>query len=119
MLYNLFDWPTRAHAKLVVLGVANTMDLPERMLPRVCSRLGLRRISFAPYRHEQVPVSEVDLFYSYTRSLFPFHQISYDIIATNRYASVSRSLFTPPITRSLFPLYQVSFDTHATNSCRQ
>jgi origin recognition complex subunit 1 len=54
VLYNLFDWPTRAHAKLVVLGVANTMDLPERMLPRVCSRLGLRRISFAPYRHEQV-----------------------------------------------------------------
>jgi len=44
----------RAHARLVVLGVANTMDLPDRFLPRVCSRLGLRRISFAPYRHEQL-----------------------------------------------------------------
>ena len=54
MLYNLFEWPTRANARLVVLGVANTMDLPERMLPRVCSRLGLRRISFAPYDHTQL-----------------------------------------------------------------
>ena len=42
VLYNLFDWPTRKHAKLVVLAIANTMDLPERFLPRVNSRLGKR-----------------------------------------------------------------------------
>ena len=40
VLYNLFDWPTRQQAKLVVLVVANTMDLPERiMMNRVASRL--------------------------------------------------------------------------------
>ena len=40
ILYNLFDWPTRPQAKLVVLAVANTMDLPERiMMNRVSSRL--------------------------------------------------------------------------------
>ena len=40
VLYNLFDWPTRPQAKLVVLAVANTMDLPERiMMNRVASRL--------------------------------------------------------------------------------
>ena len=33
VLYNLFDWPTRRHARLVVVGIANTMDLPERLLP--------------------------------------------------------------------------------------
>ena len=28
VLYNIFDWPFSAHAKLVVLAIANTMDLP-------------------------------------------------------------------------------------------
>lgn len=35
-------------------GIANTMDLPERMLPRIASRLGLHRISFGPYSHTQL-----------------------------------------------------------------
>lgn len=40
VMYNIFDWPTRPHAKLIVLAIANTMDLPERiMLNRVASRL--------------------------------------------------------------------------------
>lgn len=34
VLYNLFDWPTRKNSQLVVVGIANTMDLPERLLPR-------------------------------------------------------------------------------------
>ena len=39
VLYNLFDWPTRRHARLVVVGIANTMDLPERLLPRIHRRV--------------------------------------------------------------------------------
>ncbi|MED6259719.1 hypothetical protein ATANTOWER_029207, partial [Ataeniobius toweri] len=40
VMYNLFDWPTHRHARLVVLTIANTMDLPERiMINRVTSRL--------------------------------------------------------------------------------
>lgn len=39
-MYNLFDWPSQRHARLVVLAVANTMDLPERiMMKRVASRI--------------------------------------------------------------------------------
>jgi origin recognition complex subunit 1 len=46
--------PTRPHSRLVVIGIANTMDLPERMLPRIASRLGLQRIHFAPYTIDQL-----------------------------------------------------------------
>ena len=39
-MYNLFDWPTRRNARLVVLAIANTTDLPEKnMKNRVASRL--------------------------------------------------------------------------------
>ena len=40
IMYNIFDWPTRPGACVTVLAVANTMDLPERvMMNRVASRL--------------------------------------------------------------------------------
>ncbi|XP_051027399.1 origin recognition complex subunit 1 [Acomys russatus] len=55
VMYNLFDWPTHKGARLVVLTIANTMDLPERiMMSRVSSRLGLTRMSFQPYSHSQL-----------------------------------------------------------------
>uniref|UniRef100_A0A3Q0QWB9 Origin recognition complex subunit 1 n=1 Tax=Amphilophus citrinellus TaxID=61819 RepID=A0A3Q0QWB9_AMPCI len=55
VLYNLFEWPTRRHTRLVVLTIANTMDLPERiMINRVASRLGLTRMSFQPYTFRQL-----------------------------------------------------------------
>ncbi|XP_029474065.1 origin recognition complex subunit 1 [Rhinatrema bivittatum] len=55
VMYNLFDWPTHKQAKLIVLTIANTMDLPERiMMNRVASRLGLTRMSFQPYSYKQL-----------------------------------------------------------------
>ncbi|CAN9501505.1 unnamed protein product [Ophioblennius macclurei] len=55
VMYNLFDWPTRSHAHLIVVAIANTMDLPERVLiNRVASRLGLTRMSFQPYSFRQL-----------------------------------------------------------------
>nr|CDS19719.1 origin recognition complex subunit 1 A [Echinococcus granulosus] len=66
VLYALFDWTCRSSVGvgdrkrcgrriLIVLAVANTMDLPERVLHhRVASRLGLNRLAFAPYSHEQL-----------------------------------------------------------------
>lgn len=54
VLYNLFDWPMRAGSNLAVIGVANTMDLPERLLPRIASRLGQRRVQFMPYNKQQI-----------------------------------------------------------------
>lgn len=32
VVYNLLNWPTLDSAKLVVITIANTMDLPERVL---------------------------------------------------------------------------------------
>lgn len=40
VVYNLLDWPTKSASRLIVLAIANTMDLPERLLMgRVTSRL--------------------------------------------------------------------------------
>ncbi|GAA6050067.1 hypothetical protein JCM3770_001353 [Rhodotorula araucariae] len=50
VLYNFFNWPHVAHSRLVVVAVANTMDLPERELSgKIRSRLGTNRIPFQPY----------------------------------------------------------------------
>ncbi|KAF1795327.1 P-loop containing nucleoside triphosphate hydrolase [Phytophthora cactorum] len=39
VLYNLLEWQTSASAKLVLVGIANTMDLPERLPTKIRSRL--------------------------------------------------------------------------------
>mmetsp|Transcript_16965 Transcript_16965/g.36912 ORF Transcript_16965/g.36912 Transcript_16965/m.36912 type:complete len:360 (-) Transcript_16965:1753-2832(-) len=54
VLYNLFDWPTRRNSKLVVIGIANTMNLPERLLPRIASRIGMGRVVFKSYTSKQI-----------------------------------------------------------------
>lgn len=35
-------------------GIANTMDLPEKLLPRISSRMGIQRLCFAPYNYMQL-----------------------------------------------------------------
>lgn len=57
VVYNLFDWPQLQNSSLIVVGIANTMDLPERLSNRVRSRMGgdqTNRMIFQPYTHEQV-----------------------------------------------------------------
>ncbi|CRK31312.1 hypothetical protein BN1708_015926 [Verticillium longisporum] len=55
VMYNFFNWPALRHSRLIVLAVANTMDLPERTLSnKINSRLGLTRITFPGYNHEQL-----------------------------------------------------------------
>lgn len=50
VIYNMFHWPNLPGSNLIVIAVANTMDLPERTLqPKVASRLGMTRIPFMPY----------------------------------------------------------------------
>lgn len=57
VLYNFFDWPTHANSKLIVIAVANTMDLPERVFSnKISSRLGLRRISFRGYTEDELGI---------------------------------------------------------------
>jgi origin recognition complex subunit 1 len=55
VMYNFFNWPALRHSRLIVLAVANTMDLPERTLSnKISSRLGLTRITFSGYTHNQL-----------------------------------------------------------------
>ena len=55
VVYNFFDWPNLPYSRLIVVAIANTMDLPERMLTnKVSSRLGLARIAFRPYDFRQL-----------------------------------------------------------------
>lgn len=54
VLYNILDWPTKPNSKLIVIGIANTMDLPEKLLPRISSRLGMQRLCFGPYNYQQL-----------------------------------------------------------------
>lgn len=53
VLYRILDWPQRS--KIIVLAIANTFDLPERVMQRrVQSRLGLSRETFSPYTFNQL-----------------------------------------------------------------
>ena len=55
VMYNFFQWPNMPNTRLIVIAVANTMDLPERTLAhKVSSRLGLTRIAFAAYTRPQL-----------------------------------------------------------------
>jgi origin recognition complex subunit 1 len=54
VLYNFFDWPKRAaeldHGRrLVVIGISNTLNLTEQLLPSVRSRVGSERCTFKAY----------------------------------------------------------------------
>mmetsp|Transcript_6266 Transcript_6266/g.8789 ORF Transcript_6266/g.8789 Transcript_6266/m.8789 type:complete len:441 (+) Transcript_6266:123-1445(+) len=70
ILYNLFDWPTRKFSNLAVIGVANTMDLPERLEPKVRSRLGARRLVFKPYTFSDITQILQDRLTHYCSHLF-------------------------------------------------
>ena len=35
-------------------GIANTMDLPEKLFPRISSRMGIQRLCFGPYNYRQL-----------------------------------------------------------------
>ena len=58
VLYNLFDWPNRGFssdstAQLVVIGISNTLNLPERLHTRLQSRIGSERCMYASYRTDE------------------------------------------------------------------
>jgi len=54
VLYRVFAWLSLPRPRLVVVAISNTMDLPERLLPRVASRFGIVRVDFMPYRRDQI-----------------------------------------------------------------
>jgi origin recognition complex subunit 1 len=54
VLYNIFEWPHQRNAQLVIIGIANTLDLPQRLMARISSRMGSRNLIFAPYNSQDI-----------------------------------------------------------------
>ena len=41
VLYNLFNWPTLPHSRLIVVAIANTMNLADMLPNKIQSRVGI------------------------------------------------------------------------------
>ncbi|XP_077020590.1 cell division control protein 6 homolog [Tamandua tetradactyla] len=56
VLYTLFEWPWLSNSRLVLIGIANTLDLTDRILPRLQAREKCkpRLLNFPPYTRNQI-----------------------------------------------------------------
>lgn len=65
VLYNLFNWPTLPNSRLIVIAIANTMNLADMLPNKIQSRVGiylleiylikgLTRVNFEPYTTTQL-----------------------------------------------------------------
>ncbi|XP_036889398.1 cell division control protein 6 homolog [Sturnira hondurensis] len=56
VLYTLFEWPWLNDSRLVLIGVANTLDLTDRILPRLQAREKCKPqlLNFPPYTKNQI-----------------------------------------------------------------
>lgn len=55
LLYNLFEWSMAAKSRLILIGIANALDLTDRLLPRLKSRsLKPKLLPFMPYSAGQI-----------------------------------------------------------------
>ena len=56
VLYSIFSWPTLPRSRLALIAIANTLDLTDRLLPRLQTRLDCQpqHLSFSPYSPEQL-----------------------------------------------------------------
>ncbi|XP_068930324.1 cell division control protein 6 homolog [Petaurus breviceps papuanus] len=56
VLYTLFEWPWLRNSRLVLIGIANSLDLTDRILPRLQARAKCRPqlVNFPPYTKEQI-----------------------------------------------------------------
>lgn len=56
VLYTLFEWPSKFTEHIVLVGIANALDLTDRILPRLQAYATLKPqlIHFAPYNKDQI-----------------------------------------------------------------
>nr|XP_022911609.1 cell division control protein 6 homolog [Onthophagus taurus] len=56
ILYTIFEWPSKENSRTVLIGIANALDLTDRILPRLHSRCSLKPqlMHFAPYSKQQI-----------------------------------------------------------------
>jgi cell division control protein 6 len=55
-LYKIFEWPFLSKSKLTLIGIANSLDFTERMLPRLELKPDCKPIiiNFTPYSKEDM-----------------------------------------------------------------
>lgn len=60
ILYSIFEWPAMKNSKIVLIGIANALDLTDRMLTRLNTKCELKPklMHFAPYNKQQI----IDIF---------------------------------------------------------
>ncbi|XP_020377331.2 cell division control protein 6 homolog [Rhincodon typus] len=56
VLYTLFEWPCLINSRLLLIGIANALDLTDRILPRLQARPKCKPqlLNFLPYTREQL-----------------------------------------------------------------
>jgi len=50
----VFNWPSTFKGKVIVIGIANSLDLTERLLPKLNPNIKLEAITFPPYTKSQL-----------------------------------------------------------------
>ena len=55
-LYNIFEWPYLTNSKLILIGIANSLDFNDRFLPRLELKPEWkpRIVKFMPYSREAI-----------------------------------------------------------------
>ena len=56
LLYNIFNWTTYDYSKLIVISISNTLDFPNRLFPKIKSRMGNNVIMFKPYNKDELRI---------------------------------------------------------------
>ncbi|KAF8564007.1 hypothetical protein P879_09838 [Paragonimus westermani] len=55
VLYRIFDWPGTLSCRVIVIGIANALDLTERLLPRLQSKAHQpEHLAFPPYSRSEL-----------------------------------------------------------------
>ena len=56
ILYTIFEWPYLPSSRLVLVGIANALDLTDRILPRLKLSVAISptQLSFPPYTREEI-----------------------------------------------------------------
>jgi cell division control protein 6 len=56
LLYSAFGWPKQSNGQVIVIGIANSLDLTKRLLPKLEELDGLvpEVFSFEPYTSQQI-----------------------------------------------------------------
>nr|XP_033774774.1 cell division control protein 6 homolog [Geotrypetes seraphini]XP_033774775.1 cell division control protein 6 homolog [Geotrypetes seraphini] len=56
VLYKVFEWPSLMNSRLVLIGIANALDLTDRILPRLHARPKCKPqlLNFSPYTKDEI-----------------------------------------------------------------